>query len=251
MSNEDVNPGRPEVQHLLATIALAPLLILQGRRVRRVTPVLPEPPGPRSGCLGSGPELRLLVAGDSAAAGVGASVQSEAVTGQLVRRLSEAHRVDWRLLARTGMAIAELRQMLAETPPLEIDVAIISIGVNDVTGRTTLANWRRDLQAVAGLLRTRHQAQRQIFTSLPPMHHFPSLPQPLRWYLGARARQLDREMLETLAGEPGCEVLRLDTPFESRFMAQDGFHPGEPAHAEWARMAAHLIVSVGQENRCP
>ena len=38
--------------HLFATIALGPLLLLQGRYVRRVTPRLPEPPGARQGECG-------------------------------------------------------------------------------------------------------------------------------------------------------------------------------------------------------
>ncbi len=76
------------MKHLAATIALGPLLLLQGRHVRRVTPVLPEPPGPRQGRSGAGPALRLLILGDSAAAGVGASTQGEALSGQLVQTLA-------------------------------------------------------------------------------------------------------------------------------------------------------------------
>ncbi|KAB0649370.1 SGNH/GDSL hydrolase family protein, partial [Burkholderia diffusa] len=55
----------------LATAALGPLLLMQGRRVRRVTPRLAEAAGPRDGTAGDGPPLRVLVLGDSAAAGVG------------------------------------------------------------------------------------------------------------------------------------------------------------------------------------
>ena len=66
------------MKHKLAAIGLAPLLILQGLYVRRVTPKLPEPLGKRSGVHGTGPRLRLLILGDSAAAGVGVSTQSQA-----------------------------------------------------------------------------------------------------------------------------------------------------------------------------
>ncbi len=59
------------MRHALVTAALAPLLLWQGRHVRRVTPRLPEAAGPRAGTTGHGPPLRLLVLGDSAAAGVG------------------------------------------------------------------------------------------------------------------------------------------------------------------------------------
>jgi hypothetical protein len=48
---------------------LAPLLWLQARHVRRVTPLMPEPPGHRAGTCGRGSLVRLLVAGDSGAAG--------------------------------------------------------------------------------------------------------------------------------------------------------------------------------------
>jgi hypothetical protein len=35
-------------------------------------------------------------------------------------------------------------------------------------------------------------------SGLPPMHRFPALPQPLRWYIGSRARDFDR----ALAADP-------------------------------------------------
>lgn len=66
---------------------LGPLLWLQARHVRRVTLRMPEPPGLRAGTAGGGPLIRLLVAGDSGAAGVGAPTQDQALCGQLVRRL--------------------------------------------------------------------------------------------------------------------------------------------------------------------
>lgn len=50
----------------LSTLALGPLLLGQGRYVRRVTPRLPEPEGERQGVIGAGPALRLLILGDSA-----------------------------------------------------------------------------------------------------------------------------------------------------------------------------------------
>jgi hypothetical protein len=66
-------------------LLLAPLLIWQGLHVRKHALVLPEPAGPRSGTLGSGAPLRLLILGDSSAAGVGVAHQSEALSGQLTQ----------------------------------------------------------------------------------------------------------------------------------------------------------------------
>ena len=75
---------------LAAALPCAPLLLWQGRRVRRDTPKLPEAEGPRDGIAGAdrpGRPLRLLIVGDSSAAGVGASVQDEALAGRLVGRV--------------------------------------------------------------------------------------------------------------------------------------------------------------------
>ena len=57
----------------IRTALLAPLIVPQGLWVRATIPLLQEPPGERQGTSGDGPPLRLLILGDSAAAGVGTS----------------------------------------------------------------------------------------------------------------------------------------------------------------------------------
>ena len=59
----------------LAKVLLGPVLLAQGIYTRRMTPRLPEAEGERQGEAGSGDVLRLLIVGDSAAAGVGAATQ--------------------------------------------------------------------------------------------------------------------------------------------------------------------------------
>ena len=105
----------------IAKWTLGPVLLAQGRRVRRETPVLPEPAGPREGATGEGAPLRVLVVGDSAGAGVGAASQDEALTGRIVAGLADRFRVEWRLVARTGATTASTlappRARRAPSPP--------------------------------------------------------------------------------------------------------------------------------------
>jgi hypothetical protein len=96
------------MRHALATIVLGPVLLAQGRHVRRTVRLLPEPEGLREGDSGSGPLLRLLIAGDSAAAGVGAPTQDDALSGHLVSSLAGCLRVQWKLFAYTGATTADL-----------------------------------------------------------------------------------------------------------------------------------------------
>ena len=132
------------MKHLLATVALGPLLLLQGRWVRRVTPVLPEAPGPREGRAGEGPPLRLLILGDSAAAGVGAPAQAEALAGQLASRLAPRFDLRWTLVARTGDTTRDALQTLATMPGERFDVVVTSLGVNDVTSGRSPTRWMAD-----------------------------------------------------------------------------------------------------------
>jgi lysophospholipase L1-like esterase len=234
--------ARRELGYQLATLGLAPLLVAQGMRVRRAVVRLDEPPGARSGCEGSGVPLRLLIAGDSAAAGVGAATQDEALSGQLVAQLRPTRQVHWRLAAQTGHTVRDVIGRLHAAAPERFDVAVVSVGVNDVTGRTRSASWVARQAALIELLKSKFGVDHLLLSSLPPMHVFPALPQPLRWYLGMRASQLNG-MLRTIAeADAACEFLQIDFPFEQSYMAVDGFHPAAPAYSAWADAAARAIL---------
>lgn len=232
---------RAGARHLLATAALGPLLLLQGIHVRRVTPRLPEPPGPRSGHTGAGPPLRLLVAGDSAAAGVGAASQDEAVTGRLVAELSLGREIHWRLEARTGYTTADSLVHLAGLPEDRFDVVVLSLGVNDVTGGIGRARWLARQTALADLLQARFEPRAVLFTALPPMHQFPALPQPLRWYLGARARDFNATLADWLLRRQGCHLVVPEFRPDPALIASDGFHPGPAAYTAWATSVVREI----------
>ena len=171
---------------------LSPILLCQGRYVRLVTPKLPEAAGKRSGEAGSGPTIRLLVLGDSAAAGVGVSTQDAALIGQTVKRLQGKFRVIWKLEAEIGATTRSTIAKLKSEQPESFTAAAISLGVNEVTCGRRVATWLAELDELANLLRTKFSVQRMLWSGVPCMHEFPALPQPLRWYLGSRAALLDQ-----------------------------------------------------------
>jgi lysophospholipase L1-like esterase len=227
-----------------AMVVLSPLLICQGMYVRRVTPKLPEAEGPRSGEAGSGALLRLLVLGDSAAAGVGVRTQKEALAGYMVNGLKRKFRVAWRVEAQTGATtrstIARLKNM-AQEPFAAI---AISLGVNDVTCGRRATAWLAELDELAGLLRRKFGAQRMLWSGLPPMHEFPALPQPLRWYLGARAKWFDRMLRGWTEAHPDCVFVAAPAGGCGPMMAEDGFHPGPRMYEIWGVEMARRIMEV-------
>jgi lysophospholipase L1-like esterase len=227
-------------------VAAAPLLVAQGLWVRRVTPVLPEAEGPRTGeCAppGGAPSLRLLILGDSSAAGVGARHQAEALAGRLPAALAArtGTAVRWRLVARTGATARELPALLDEHGPVDFDIALIVVGVNDVTGLRSQRAWLADLDALAARLRAHAPRARLVASGLPPMHRFPALPQPLRAFLGGRATAFDRALARWARGQPDAIHVPIPDMDDPALAASDGFHPGPGAYALWAEALADAM----------
>jgi lysophospholipase L1-like esterase len=231
------------VKLALAKWVLGPVFLTQGKWVRRETPVLPEPAGPRSGAAGEGPSLRLLVLGDSAGAGVGAATQDEALAGRIVSRLASTRRIEWRVVARTGATTASTIRHLQRHEPFTTDAVVTSLGVNDVTGDVGVEKFLALQAQLHGLLREKFGARLVLASGLPPMHLFPALPQPLRWYLGARARELDRALAMALPDGLGAEHLPFEGRLDAAHVASDGFHPGPSIYEAWGSAAATRIAS--------
>ena len=220
---------------------LGPLLWLEGKYVRRVTPQLPEPPGAREGTTGQGPLLRLLIAGDSAAAGVGAASQDEALSGRLVGYLRPHFTVDWRLLAVNGLDSPGLVKLLQEAPAERFDVVVLSIGVNDVTGLRSPSHWMQWQDQLTNVIQSRFKPQLLIHSAIPPMHRFAALPQPLRWFMGRWALDMNRRLEARLSRKTGRVQHWPFREAANEGLAADGFHPGPVGYDLWAQGLSKVI----------
>ena len=228
-------------------VPLGPVLWAQGKHVRKTTPLLPEPPGERHGEAGQGPLLRLLVVGDSSAAGVGASHQDEALLGHLVSGLATDHRVEFRLVAATGSttqgSVRRLRKLPAET----YDVAVTALGVNDSTRLVSAGKFLDDQSQLMSLLKDKFGVSKVVCSGLPPMHLFPALPHPLRWVIGRKAQSLDKALEQWLATQLNAHFLKSDFTLNADLMASDGFHPGPEVYRMWGEAMVHRIRQLLQE----
>lgn len=232
---------------LTAKLMLSPLLVAQALLTRRRMPRLPEALGERAGVIGAGERLRLLVVGDSSAAGVGVVSQRDALALQLAQRVAMdcPARVEWRLLARSGLTTQQTLDMLREQGAGHADLAVIVTGVNDVVdqipshravaARASLANWLRNGAGV----------QHVVFAPLPPIHHFPGLPQPLRWMAGADARRHNQALRRWVATRDDVSCVDMEMPLNRGVMASDGFHPGARVYRYCAAsIAEHIVAGV-------
>lgn len=232
--------GRP------AGVLLAPVLVRQGARVRRETPVLPEAGGNRSGLEGPAdgrPALRLLVLGESSAAGVGVAQQRDGLAGQLAVEIAARHGtpVIWQVVARTGATARAAARELVPAAHGPYDLVVVVLGVNDALRLRSRRPWRAHASGILDALAPQLAPGGQILLAgVPALGAFPALPQPLRTVLGWHARALDLELGAIAARRPG--VLHAPAPgLSDELFAEDGFHPNGTAYARWAQQIADLV----------
>jgi len=233
---------------LALKLVLLPLLVAQARAARRGAPVLPEAEGPREGRVGDGAAaLRLLIAGDSSAAGVGVAHQDAALAGHLTREL---HRhtgaaVHWSLHARSGCTTRRVHELLRAAALASADVALLVTGVNDVIEQVPVQRAVRQRAALADWLLGDGLAGHVVFAPLPPLHRFPALPEPLRRVMGDDARRHDEAMARWAATQSRVTHAHFDVDLDASAMAVDGFHPGEPVYrCCGSAFAEHIATRV-------
>jgi lysophospholipase L1-like esterase len=257
-----------QVTYCAVFVLLLPLLLLQAIWVRLTIIKLPEATGERTSSTDSNAgsktdsntekhanqAIKLLILGDSAAAGVGVNQQKQALAGQLPPLLTTQQPINWQLVASSGLTSSQVINQVTLLPAQKFDLVLVSVGVNDVTHLTRQAQWAENINSLAMILSNKFNADKILFSSVPPMHLFTALPQPLRWWLGLRATKLNTIMAAELAKLPPqasqkCSILTVDIPFSPEFLATDGMHPSMLAYKVWAEQAAkqfNLFVKASQ-----
>ena len=226
-------------------LALWPILMVQAVGTRKRAPVLPEAQGPREGRMGDGRQaLRLLIAGDSSAAGVGVAHQDQAFAGHFTRTLHRrsGRALRWRLRAKSGLTTQQVAEMLRAAPPPAADVAVVITGVNDVIELVTPRRAVQQRAALTDWLVGTGAARHVVFAALPPIHQFPLLPQPLRRVMGDDARRHNDAMANWATTRSDVHYVPVELQLSPAAMASDGFHPGEPIYRACGEALARFIA---------
>jgi len=229
----------------IISIPLLPFFLFQGKKVKKNMPRLPEATGKRTGVVGSGKKLNLLILGDSAAAGVGTDIQENALSGQIINNLKNNYELSWDLIAKSGKTTKDtikfLKKLTENEKIKKYDIVIVSSGVNDVLSKLDASKWIIYAEKLTRILEKDFKSKLILFTNLPPMQNFKALPQPLRWYLGARSGEFNLKLDKSFKNKP--KVLNFDIDFDDSksYLASDGFHPSKEGYELWAKTLAKLI----------
>lgn len=235
---------------VLGTVLLAlAVLGAEALVVSRRTFLAADSAPPVEGSFGrTGPELDLVMVGDSTAAGVGASDTAGTVGGQLASALADGSaRVRLSSVAVSGSHAADLDGQVTSALQRSPDLAVILIGANDSTHATGLSSVRRSL--AAAIRRLRAGGVRVVLGACPDMGAARAFPQPLRLVVAWQGRRVAAAEL-AVGPEAGAAVVDIGRETgpamraDASTLASDEFHPSDRGYRLWARA---LIPAVRAE----
>jgi lysophospholipase L1-like esterase len=227
------------------------LLRLEAQLARRAIGEAGDTPPPdATGWYGRGrpgPALKVVLLGDSSAAGYGVERVEETPGALLASGLAERadRRVYLRAFAKVGARSSDLDGQLDRALPIEPDVAVVLIGANDVTHRVLPAASVSALgQAVR---RLRDAGVAVVVGTCPDLGTVKPIPPPLKQVARAWSRRL--AAAQTIAVlESGGRTVSLGSILGPEFAAApavlfgpDQFHPSA---AGYRSLSAVLLPST-------
>ena len=232
-------PGMLRASRALAVMQ-SPVVLTQGRWLKRTTPHLPEAALPWVGELAGHDPVRLLVLGDSTAAGVGAATQQEALPGRLGDALHArtGRGIRWRAVGKNGATSREIiERFLDEALTEPSDMLFLSIGANDAMTMRGAGSFVRDVRHILDAFEHRNPGAFVLMSSLPVFGRFALLPQPLRTTLFRHSLALEAAARPVVEARPRTLMSNNPPPYAEGFWADDLFHPGPSGYRDWADWA--------------
>jgi lysophospholipase L1-like esterase len=238
--------------------AVVGLLLAEAALARRVIGLPTDDPLDAEGRYtpASGEErgrpLRMVVLGDSGAAGLGVEQPEETPGAVVAQLLADGARraVDLRSFAVVGAQTGTLDTQIDRALPVRPDVAVIVVGANDVTHRVPPAASVRMLAAAVRRLQT--AGVEVVVGTCPDLGTVQPIPHPLKWVARQWSRSLAAaQMVATVEAGGRCVALAdlLGAEFArqpEKFFGPDQFHPSAAGYRALAQaLAPSVLASLG------
>lgn len=198
-----------------------------------------------------GEPVRVLLVGDSIAAGLGAERPKDVLGARIAKGLARfLHRpVQLRTVAVVGAESQDLTRQLDRLPDAyRPAVAVIIVGGNDVTHRTPVSVAAAHLAGAVSRLRARGSAV--VVGTCPDLGALRPVPQPLR-ALGAQASRQLAAAQDAAARRAGARVVSLRRAVGPVFVANpddmfslDRFHPSALGYRRTADALLPEVVAA-------
>jgi lysophospholipase L1-like esterase len=234
------------LQSLLSWLAL-PVYVWQGLAVRRRSLRLLPPE--TTGLIetgGKGRALRILLLGDSSAAGVGVRTIKESLGGQLPTILNKltGRPVSMRISGHNSATSGQVRDyVVPHLSPDTYDYICLNIGTNDAKNFHRGNRFCREFGTLLYALKAKYPAAIIVWSGILDLQGVPALPTPLNRILGIRSRILNHNG-RVLCAERGALAPISEWKVIPENFAVDGFHASEKGYREWAEGLAKYLADL-------
>ena len=230
--------------------ALYGVLRVEAKVARKAIGRLDRNPPDATGWYGRGrpgPAIKLVLLGDSSAAGYGVDTVEQTPGAHLASGLAESadRRVHLRAFALTGARSSALADQVDRALAVEPDLVVILIGVNDITGGVLPAESVRNL--VEAVTRVRETGAQVVVGTCPDLGTIRPIPPPLKQVARLWSRRLATGQTIAVV-EAGGRTVSLGTVLGPEFDAApavlfgpDRFHPSAEGYRS---LAAVLLPSA-------
>ena len=227
---------------LVAGFVLWRLVLTQGYQARGRELVARAGRLPREYTVGEGRLLRMVVLGDSTAAGVGASSLEATLPYRVAVGLGGTIRVT--NLAVSGATLGDVVADQLPRVPQNADLLLVSATANDATKGRSPSDVQDDLRRlIQGL--TERGTKRIVLSTTPNFRTTPALPVLMNRLFGRRAEGMTLMLRRMAVREPNVRLADLyheGTLSEEQYAA-DGFHPNDAGYTAWAEV---FLLAVRQ-----
>ncbi len=212
---------------------------------------LPPATGPTTGKEGQGLlPLRLLLIGESTAAGVGVPTHEQGLPAALAReiRAVTGRSVTWTVIGQDGataaLATRDLVPRICDYGTNSPDVVVVLMGVNDLIAGHSLAKWDSDIDAFLAAVKRRSPHALIVVSGMPSPRRMPAVPRVVAGVLAVRAHRMGRRYARR-AEAYGMHYMSFRSyELTPEMFAADGFHPNEAGYAAWAH---ELVASFAPD----
>ncbi|MEL6988803.1 MAG: GDSL-type esterase/lipase family protein, partial [Bacteroidota bacterium] len=132
------------------SIPLLPILYLQGKRIKKEVPDLPEAKGNEGKVyIQHSKPIKILLIGESTFAGVGVEEHKDGFPGAFAKQLASHYNrsVSWKVYARSGYNAKRVNyKILPKIEDQDVDLVLIGLGGNDSFELNRPNQWKKDIQ---------------------------------------------------------------------------------------------------------
>lgn len=230
--------------HPLLSWFLYPVYAWQGINVRLKTERMIPPVGlPVGEIAGKDPAIRLLVLGDSSAAGVGVTDAWQGLCVRLAIYLQgrTGRKVIWRAAGFNSATSGQLRDHVV--PNLERGMwthIVLSTGTNDTKNFHSLPRFKREFGGLLYALRAKWPEAHVVWSQVIDFREVPAMPPLLGRILEGRAVAINKLGERLCRERMAIPAVRLPIESAEGFSA-DGFHASALGYDAWAK---HLVPYI-------